>query len=292
MEPSASVITRSRWLDNTGEALAMVLRPGNAGSNTGADHLLVLERALSQLPDRWRSKRDLVRADGAGYSHALITALSAQGLEFSVGFPVTDAVRDAIRLVPKHLAQELYLNEDFDRILQLLGDQGQVVFYGPPGTGKTFAARKLAGHIARGGGTLEKIQFHTSYSYDDLIEGYRPRLANGQVTYEVVDGPLKRLAATAQERPDVTHVLFINELNRGNVSKILGELLFLLEYRDEETRLLYSDAPFSLPRNLQIVATMNTADRSIALVDTALRRRFRFVPFFPDSPPIDTLLRR
>jgi hypothetical protein len=89
------------WLDNTGEALAAVLRPGNAGSNTAADHLTVLDRALAQLPDRWRDKPILVRADGAGYSHALISALSAQGLEFSIGYPVTDAVRDAIRLVPK-----------------------------------------------------------------------------------------------------------------------------------------------------------------------------------------------
>jgi hypothetical protein len=89
------------WLDNTGEALAAVLRPGNAGSNTAADHLVVLDRALTQLPDRWRDKPILIRADGAGYSHALISALSAQGLEFSVGYPVTDAVRQAISIVPK-----------------------------------------------------------------------------------------------------------------------------------------------------------------------------------------------
>lgn len=191
------------------------------------------------------------------------------------------------------LAEELYLGEDFlARVLRLLDDKGQVIFYGPPGTGKTHAARKLADHIARGGGTVEKIQFHASYSYEDLIEGYRPCLVDGQVTYQVVDGPLKRLAAIAQQRPDVTHVLLIDEINRGNVSKILGELLFLLEYRDEEIRLMYSDVPFSLPPNLQIIATMNTADRSIALVDTALRRRFHFVPFFPDRPPIDGLLRR
>jgi len=90
------------WLDNTNEALAMLLRPGNAGSNTAADHLVVLERALTQVPDRWRSKKVLIRADGAGYSHALITALSQQGLDFSVGYPVTEAVRDAIGLVPEH----------------------------------------------------------------------------------------------------------------------------------------------------------------------------------------------
>ena len=90
------------WLDNTNEALAMLLRPGNAGSNTATDHLTVLEHALAQIPDRWRSKKVLIRADGAGYSHALITALSEQGLGFSVGYPVTEAVRDAIKLVPKH----------------------------------------------------------------------------------------------------------------------------------------------------------------------------------------------
>ena len=90
------------WLDNTNEALAMLLRPGNAGSNTATDHLTVLEHALTQIPDRWRHKKVLIRADGAGYSHALITALSQQGLDFSVGYPVTEAVRDATKLVPKH----------------------------------------------------------------------------------------------------------------------------------------------------------------------------------------------
>ncbi len=94
------------WLDNTGEALAALLRPGNAGSNTASDHLTVVEQALSQLPDRWRSKPILVRADGAGYSHALIAALSEQGLEFSVGYPVTDAVRDAIAQIPAWAWQE------------------------------------------------------------------------------------------------------------------------------------------------------------------------------------------
>ena len=98
------------WLDNTGEALAAVLRPGNAGSNTAADHLLVLDRALTQLPDRWRegAMPILVRADGAGYSHALISALSTQGLDFSVGYPVTDAVRAAISAIPKHAWQAAY----------------------------------------------------------------------------------------------------------------------------------------------------------------------------------------
>jgi len=88
------------WLDNTNEALAALLRPGNAGSNTAADHLTVVDQALAQLPDRWRSKPILIRTDGAGYSHALIAALSAQGLEFSVGYPVTEAIRTAIKAAP------------------------------------------------------------------------------------------------------------------------------------------------------------------------------------------------
>ena len=96
------------WLDNTGEALAALLRPGNAGSNTAADHLVVLDRALTQLPDRARHTGTpiLVRADGAGYSHTLITAMSAQGLDFSVGYPVTEAVRQAITIVPATAWQE------------------------------------------------------------------------------------------------------------------------------------------------------------------------------------------
>ncbi len=89
------------WSDNTGEALAALLRPGNAGSNTAADHLTVLDRALTQLPDRWRDKPILIRADSAGYSRALINALSTAGLDFSVGCPVTEAVRDAITKIPK-----------------------------------------------------------------------------------------------------------------------------------------------------------------------------------------------
>lgn len=191
------------------------------------------------------------------------------------------------------LATELYVDEAFlNELLRLLQDKGQIVFYGPPGTGKTYLARKLAGHIARGGGSVEKVQFHPSYAYEDFVEGYRPKLVNGSVSYEIVDGPLKRIAATAQERQDVDHVLLIDELNRANVAKVLGEMLFLLEYRDEEIRLQYSEAPFSLPENLQIIATMNTADRSVALVDTALRRRFHFVPFFPDVAPINGVLRR
>jgi 5-methylcytosine-specific restriction protein B len=100
------------------------------------------------------------------------------------------------------------------------------------------------------------------------------------------------LAEVAAKNPAHPHFLIIDEINRANVSKVLGELYFLLEYRDEAIALQYSNDRFRLPLNLRIIATMNTADRSIALLDAALRRRFAFVPFFPDKPPIEGLLRR
>lgn len=190
------------------------------------------------------------------------------------------------------LARDLTFGREFiEKVLRLIDHKHQVVFYGPPGTGKTYFARALADYLSRRGGTVETVQFHPSYSYEDFVEGYRPRTVDGQLAYEIVDGPLKRIALTAAERQDVVHVLIIDEFNRALVSKVLGELYFLLEYRGEELRLQYSDTPFTLPKNLVIIATMNTADRSIALVDAALRRRFHFIGFYPDQPPIKGLLR-
>ena len=107
-------------------------------------------------------------------------------------------------------------------------------------------------------------------------------------------GPLKRIAEKAKNNPNATFILVIDELNRGNVAKVFGELYFLLEYRDEAVRLQYGGdgEGFSLPSNLWFICTMNTADRSIVLMDAALRRRFYFAPFFPDEPPVKGLLRR
>ena len=171
-----------------------------------------------------------------------------------------------------------------------------MVFYGPPGTGKTYVAKRIAAEYERAGGGKEIVQFHPSYSYEDFVEGFRPKLTgDGQAGFDLKDGPLKLIAdaaGRARENPDAKFVLIIDELNRGNVAKVFGELYFLLEYRDEAMTLQYSDKPFELPENLLFICTMNTADRSIALVDAALRRRFWFEGFFPDEPPIEGLLRR
>ena len=180
-------------------------------------------------------------------------------------------------------------------IIEDLQEKRQFIFYGPPGTGKTYVAREIAKQCKLNGGDFEIVQFHPSYSYEDFVEGYRPTLTDaGQPAFMLVQGPLRRIAKQAQEKPDSSFILIIDELNRGNVAKVFGELYFLLEYRDEKVRLQYGgdDEGFSLPKNLWFICTMNTADRSIALMDAALRRRFYFAPFFPDESPIKGLLRR
>ena len=175
----------------------------------------------------------------------------------------------------------------------LLEEKRQLVFYGPPGTGKTYVAQAIGEHIAAHGGTWRLVQFHPSYTYEDFFEGYRPQSRDGRLSYELVPGPLRRSAADAHAKPDQTHLLVIDELNRGNVSKVFGELYFLLEYRNRDVELQYShNERFSLPENLFVIGTMNTADRSIALVDSALRRRFYFQGLVPTRPPVNELLRK
>ena len=196
------------------------------------------------------------------------------------------------------LAENLLVGVDLlNDIVNLLKDKGkgQVILYGPPGTGKTYLALKLAEVLAPDESRRMLVQFHPSTSYEDFFEGYRPagNTADGGIRYELTPGPLARMAKCAREAPGKQHVMVIDEINRGNLPRVLGELLFLLEYRGESARTLYRpDEQFSLPENLWFIGTMNTADRSIALVDAALRRRFHFVRFFPDSGPIKGLLGR
>ena len=191
-------------------------------------------------------------------------------------------------------ARLLWDTEHLRNIRRLLEDKRQIVFYGPPGTGKTYVALELAHHFAGAEDATDLVQFHPSYAYEDFVEGYRPADKSGQPGFELKPGPLKRIADKARSQPDATHVLVIDEINRGNVARVFGELYFLLEYRgpDHEISLQYSDKRFSLPDNLWFIATMNTADRSIALVDAALRRRFHFVEFSPHTPPVQGLLTR
>jgi 5-methylcytosine-specific restriction protein B len=174
--------------------------------------------------------------------------------------------------------------------ITVLRRRQQIILYGPPGTGKTHLAQAIAEHVAQG--NVRLVQFHPSYTYEDFFEGYRPVLDEGKASFDLVDGPFKRLAQDARDNPEQAFVLIIDEINRANLAKVFGELYFLLEYRDVPVTTQYSkDEPFKLPKNVYLIGTMNTADRSIALVDAALRRRFAFRRLAPDSEPIAGLLR-
>jgi len=197
--------------------------------------------------------------------------------------------------IPEELADKLLIpSEWLQQIGDLLTEKKQLIFYGPPGTGKTYLAQALADHWTDAeGSTL--VQFHPSYAYEDFFEGFRPRESDGSagITFELVPGPLRRIADAAREDRSRPYVLIIDEINRANMAKVFGELYFLLEYRDRSIALQYGgSSEFTLPKNLFVIGTMNTADRSIAFVDAAMRRRFYFIPFFPRREPIDGLLER
>ena len=195
---------------------------------------------------------------------------------------------DIEKLADKLLLDAAHLR----RIRRLLEDKRQVILQGPPGTGKTYVAQKLAACLAGAEQRVRLVQFHPSYAHEDFVQGFRPTLVNEQPGFKLRDGPLLDMAERARGEPDALHFLVIDEINRGNLAKVFGELYFLLEYRDREMQLQYSDKAFALPKNLYVIGTMNTADRSIALVDLALRRRFHFVEFHPGKPPVEGLLRR
>ena len=226
--------------------------------------------------------------------------LDAQGLVWIVPYHQrgTNGEGTTPPVVLDDLADELHLPVSFlENIESLLDDKKQVIFQGPPGTGKTYVARELAKRLAGSGDRVTLVQFHPSFAYEDFVRGFRPALVKGQPGFELKDGPLLRAAKRARqdEERDVKHFLIIDEINRGNLAKVFGELYFLLEYRDEAITLQYQrvgEEKFSLPSNLYIIGTMNTADRSIALVDLALRRRFYFVEFHPDDEPVKGVLRR
>ncbi|MDF2258299.1 McrB family protein [Streptantibioticus ferralitis] len=195
------------------------------------------------------------------------------------------------------LSEELFVRfEDLDDWLHLLRDRPQIVFYGPPGTGKTYLARQLALHLTAGRrDRVTLVQFHPSYAYEDFFEGFRPRQGkDGQPGFELVPGPFRRTVENARKDPSSPYVLIIDEINRANLARVFGELYFLLEYRGETVHLQYGTDEgngFTLPRNVVILGTMNTVDRSVARVDAAMRRRFSFIELHPSAEPTASMLR-
>jgi hypothetical protein len=173
---------------------------------------------------------------------------------------------------------------DFLEILELLRAKKNVILQGPPGTGKTFVARRLAYALlgAEDKDRVQFVQFHQSYSYEDFVEGYRPE---GEKGFSLKPGVFHTFTRTATDDSKRAYVLVIDEINRGNLSKIFGELMILIEHDKRSpawsVRLAYSDEPFYVPPNLYLIGLMNTADRSLAMVDYALRRRFTFFDLKP-----------
>ena len=219
-------------------------------------------------------------------------------------FPVSDHEFDSILAIAglgngsrglatrAELADELLVGQNWlDTVISELENKKQIIFQGPPGTGKTYIARAIASHVAHG---QALVQFHPSYAYEDFVEGFRPSKHGESFTFDLKPGPLVAIANEARATPEKTFVLVIDEINRGNLAKIFGELYFLLEYRNEEATMQYRTygETFALPDNLLIIGTMNTADRSISSLDLAIRRRFSFVELSPDSEPINGLLDR
>jgi hypothetical protein len=181
------------------------------------------------------------------------------------------------------------------RALSLLEMKPQLVLHGVPGTGKTHVARELARMLTGGReDAIRLVQFHPAYGYEEFVEGIRVRTVDidgrHEITYPVENGLLTAFAAEAERRPDEPFVLIIDEINRGNLPRIFGELLYLLEYRQQAVTLPYSRREFRLPANLYVLATMNAADRSVAGLDQALRRRFSFLEMLPDAAVLSAWL--
>ncbi len=174
-------------------------------------------------------------------------------------------------------------NDVLGRWIETLHRKGQAILYGPPGTGKTFLAEHIARHLVSGGdGFVDLVQFHPAYAYEDFMQGIRPLTdETGILKYDVVPGRFLEFCQRAGEHQGIC-VLIIDEINRANLARVFGELMYLLEYRDREIPLSVDGKLFKIPENVRIIGTMNTADRSIALVDHALRRRFAFIKLQPD----------
>lgn len=184
------------------------------------------------------------------------------------------------------IRKELFMPEpQIDEVLRMLEYKKNIILMGPPGVGKTYSAKKLVQLLGGNKNHIEMIQFHQSYAYEDFVQGFRP---DGSGNFIVKDGIFVELCLDAIEHPNEDYYLIIDEINRGNLSKIFGELLLLIEKdkrgKSNAINLSYSsgiEEKFYIPENIYIIGTMNTADRSLSMVDYALRRRFAFFNILP-----------
>ena len=196
--------------------------------------------------------------------------------------PVPTAKKNKDEYSKEKFLDQVYMTETkYDRLVAVLTRKKNIILQGAPGVGKTYAAKRLAYSIMgeKDDDRIEFVQFHQNYSYEDFIMGYKP-VEDG---FELKYGIFYRFCQKAANHPDKDYFFIIDEINRGNMSKIFGELLMLIEadYRETKTTLAYNGLSFSVPKRLHIIGMMNTADRSLAMIDYALRRRFSFFDMEP-----------
>lgn len=279
----------TRWFLSLIE-LKDLYAPKPTGEAYGA--LLVLVGELAEALEEYGPK-DLIDVQSLLYSARSTTerTLEPQALETASSAGSSPAsLSGQPELSLGEIAVKTSLEQRvLERWVRATERKQQAILYGPPGTGKTHVARLLARHLVGGGdGIIELVQFHPSTSYEDFIQGIRPvEREDGGLAYPLRRGQFLDFCDRARDR-DGCSVLIIDEINRAELSRVFGELMFLLEYRDHAIRLAAGGEPFSIPSQVRILGTMNTADRSIALVDHALRRRFAFLRLEPQPDILRT----